>query len=107
MVLGVSKQIQEGRVALFELERFEVFEGKVRLTPHPFGRTSTASFELVEYDPSAKKAVFENMKHDFPQRLTYAHTSPDRLEIRLVGVIKGKSAGAKASLRLVSRNPTN
>lgn len=45
-------------------------------------------FELVEV--TKKGAVFQNLEHDFPTRIIYAHTKGDMLLARIEGVRDGK-----------------
>ncbi len=45
-------------------------------------------FELIEV--TSKGAVFQNLEHDFPNRIIYAHTRGDMLLARIEGVREGK-----------------
>jgi len=51
-------------------------------------RQKSASFKLVTLDST--NAVFENLKHDFPQRIIYRLVLPDSLIAEIEGSIKGK-----------------
>lgn len=85
MILSVSKAFGAGgKVSWFELERFDIKDGILRMTPYPGGRASDP-FPLVEHDAAAKKAVFANPQHDFPKRISYQQNAPDRLYIVLTG----------------------
>jgi hypothetical protein len=41
---------------------------------------------------SAKQMVFENPKHDFPQKITYRQVTPDSLVAEISGIDQGKAA---------------
>ena len=43
------------------------------------------SFPLTEYDAKGKRAVFENLAHDFPTRISYQRTAGKRLTILVSG----------------------
>src|SRR5215210_3871765 len=83
-VLSASKYTEEGKPAGFEFERFEQRGDTLTLTPFPEGMSSV-SFPLVEYNASSKLAVFENLAHDFPTRISYQRTARDRLAILVSG----------------------
>lgn len=52
-------------------------------------RQKGTSFALVSLD--SMKAVFENMKHDFPQRIIYRKISDDSLIASIEGIVKKKN----------------
>jgi hypothetical protein len=83
-VLSASKYTEEGKPAGFEFERFEQRGDTLILTPFPEGMSSV-SFPLAEYNGSSKLAVFENLAHDFPTRISYQRTARDRLTILVSG----------------------
>lgn len=47
----------------------------------------TTRFEMVELEEG--KIIFENLFHDFPQRITYTHPSKDSLWAYIDGDLKG------------------
>jgi hypothetical protein len=83
-ILSASKYTENGKPAGFEFERFEQQGDTLVLTPFPEGKSSV-SFPLTEYDPKAKRVVFENLAHDFPTRISYQRTSGNRLTILVSG----------------------
>jgi Domain of unknown function (DUF6265) len=83
-ILSASKYSENGRPAGFEFERFEQQGDTLMLTPFPEGMSSV-SFPLTEYDQKAKRAVFENLAHDFPTRISYQRAAGDRLTILVSG----------------------
>jgi hypothetical protein len=83
-ILSASKYTEDGKPAGFEFERFEQQGDSLLLTPFPEGKSSV-SFPLIEYDPKAKRAVFENLAHDFPTRISYQRVAGNRLAILVSG----------------------
>jgi hypothetical protein len=83
-VLSASKYTKEGIPAGFEFERFEEQGDSLVLTPFPEGKSSV-TFRLAELDPKGRRAVFENLAHDFPTRLSYQRVANDRLTILVSG----------------------
>jgi hypothetical protein len=83
-VLSASKYTENGNPAGFEFERFEQRGDTVLLTPFPEGKSSV-SFPLAEYDAKTRRAVFENLAHDYPTRISYQRVAKDRLTILVSG----------------------
>jgi len=83
-ILSASKYTENGKPAGFEFERFQQQGDTLVLTPFPEGKSSV-SFPLAEYDPKGKRAVFENLAHDFPTRISYQRTAGNRLTILVSG----------------------
>jgi hypothetical protein len=83
-VLSASKYTKEGVAAGFEFERFEEVDGTLVLTPFPEGKSSV-TFKLAELDPKSRRAVFENLAHDFPTRLSYQRVADNKLTILVSG----------------------
>jgi hypothetical protein len=83
-VLSASKYTENGNPAGFEFERFEQRGDTVMLTPFPEGKSSV-SFPLAEYDAKTRRAVFENLAHDFPTRISYQRLAKNRLTILVSG----------------------
>jgi len=83
-ILSATKYSEDGKPAGFEFERFEQRGDTLVVTPFPEGMSSV-SFPLAEYDGKAKRAVFENLAHDFPTRISYQRVSRNRLVILVSG----------------------
>ena len=47
----------------------------------------SVSFKLIS--DNNRSYVFENMEHDFPQRIIYSHPQPDSLHARIEGDVNG------------------
>jgi hypothetical protein len=90
VILSTSKAFRaDGKLSWLEFERFEARDGQLTVTPYPGGKASV-SFTLAEYDAAAKKAVFTNPGHDYPNRITYQRVAEDRLLLVVAG--NGKDA---------------
>ncbi len=72
MMMGMSRTLSGGRVVTTEFLSIEVYEGKLSYVARPSGQAMTA-FPLVS--ATATEAIFENLAHDFPQRIVYRKTS--------------------------------
>jgi hypothetical protein len=83
-ILSVSKYTENGAPAGFEFERFEQRGDTLLLTPFPEG-ISSVSFPLSEYVAATRRAVFENLAHDFPTHISYQRVARDRLTIIVSG----------------------
>jgi Domain of unknown function (DUF6265) len=83
-ILSASKYTEDGKPAGFEFERFQQRGDTLVLTPFPEGKSSV-DFAVAEYDPKARRAVFENLAHDFPTRISYQRSAKDRLTILVSG----------------------
>ena len=83
-ILSASKYTEEGKPVGFEFERFEQRGDTLVLTPFPEGKSSV-SFPLAEYDGQNRRAVFENLAHDFPTRISYQRVARNRLTILVSG----------------------
>jgi hypothetical protein len=87
-MLGMSRTIRAGKIVNYEFMRIDnAPDGKLAFHAQPSGKTP-ASFELSRL--SATELVFENLGHEFPQRIMYRFEAPDRL----FASIEGKRNGA-------------
>ena len=83
-ILSASKYTEEGKPSGFEFERFEQRGDTLMLTPFPEGKSSV-SFPLAEYDAQNRRAMFENLAHDFPTRISYQRVAKNHLTILVSG----------------------
>lgn len=101
VMLSAGREFKNGRCIFFDLVALIEKDGALTLVPHPNGKRSPHTFPLVTFDVSAKRAVFANPAHDFPQTFTYELTAPGRLRITLTGDQKGQAATETYDLALV------
>ena len=100
MVVSSSKEIRDGKAVMFDYEVFVEREGKIVLTPFPFGKRSK-DFPAKDFDPAKKKIVLENAAHDFPRRFTYELTKSGALHITL----EGEQGGQPMKMKLEFKRP--
>ncbi len=93
-IVSATKKIEDGKVTLFDFERFREVEGAVVLTPFPHGKASVDFKERASTPPPGGKiAIFDNPDHDFPQRIRYTLTEDGHLKIMLMAEKDGRHVG--------------
>ncbi len=86
-MLGVNRTVRASGKTEFEFLRIAKTGKGISYFASPGGRPPV-EFPMVE--SSAKRVVFDNPKHDFPQRICY-WTEPDgKLAARIEGTINGQ-----------------
>jgi hypothetical protein len=83
LLIGMTRYVRGGRVVDFEFTTIERSDSSFVMTPRPKGVKSD-SFPLK--DVADGKAVWENLKHDFPQRIIYRRGPDGSLIARIEGV---------------------
>ena len=88
-MLGMSRTVSQGRTVEHEflLLRVEA-NGEINYVAKPSGQAE-AAFKLVR--AGATEAVFENLQHDFPQRIIYTLKEEGRLTAAIEGTKNGKT----------------
>lgn len=100
VMLGMSRTVRGGKVVEYEfLEIREVSPGRLGYVAHP-SRQAEATFPLLR--SGTGEVVFENLSHDFPQRILYRLAEPGRLIARIEGEQGGKSRGIDYPMRRVA-----
>ena len=84
-MLGVSRTVSRGKMSAFEFLRVIERDGGLVYIAQPGGRPPT-EFALKELSP--RRAVFENPRHDSPQRIMYELSAEGRLSAS-IGYAKG------------------
>jgi Domain of unknown function (DUF6265) len=90
-LIGMHKDVQGGRMVGFEYIRIEktAAEGLVYVASPRGG--ATTRFKMVEL--SARRVVFANPGHDFPQRILYWLDERGALHARIEGRVQGVVRG--------------
>jgi uncharacterized protein YciI len=100
MMLGMSRMLREGRVLNHEAIRIELdSDGVPVYVPKPSGQAE-ARFRLQS--DAEGKLVFENLKHDFPQRIIYQPTAEGGMLARIEGERNGKLRAVDFPMRRAS-----
>ena len=86
VMLGLHRDVAPGKPAFFEFLRIIEREGVVVYVASPMGSGAT-EFTLAKIEVNF--VVFENLEHDYPQRIVYRRDG-DRLTARIEGEIDGK-----------------
>ncbi len=85
---GKSTMKKNGKITLQEKMIIEQdSSGAIFYRVTPAGKR-TASFKLIKAGPTT--FIFENKKHDFPQRIIYERVGEDSLMASIEGMVKGK-----------------
>jgi hypothetical protein len=82
MMIGMTRYVRGGRVVDFEFTTVSRTDSSFVMTPHPKGVKSDP-FPLKEVADG--RAVWENLKHDFPQRIIYRSGADGSLIARIEG----------------------
>ena len=90
MMTGLSQFWREGRIVDWEFHRLDASADGPVLTPHPRGAASV-SFRPADIQPD--RIVWQNLEHDFPQRIIYERVAVDSLVVR---VEAGEGADARS-----------
>jgi hypothetical protein len=96
-LLGVHRDVKGGRTVSFEFLRIEASAHGLVYHASPQGRPPTP-FRAVE--TGARRVVFENREHDFPQRILYWRTG-DTLHARIEGPRNGRTHAREWTWRRV------
>jgi hypothetical protein len=86
-MLGAGRTVRNGRLVEYELVLVREDGERLAYEAHPSGQPS-AVFLSKEVTPS--RVVFENLEHDFPQRVGYELSGTDGLEAWIEGTAGGK-----------------
>ncbi len=90
-MLGMSRTVAAGRIAEHEYMQIRVQEGRLVYIAQPSSQTRT-TFTAVS--ATEREAVFENLAHDFPQRVIYRKGEGGAtLQARIEGMRGGQLRG--------------
>ena len=99
-MLGMSRTVKGGKTVAHEFLQIRESEpGKLAFIAMPSGQP-TATFAALE--TSTNHVVFENLAHDFPQRVIYRRDGDAILNARIEGTMKGKAKGIDFPMRRTS-----
>jgi len=91
VMLGMGRTVANGNVREYEFTQIrEEKDGEIYYVAKPSGQPE-ASFKLVKLQN--KEVVFENLEHDFPQRVIYRRQADGSLFARVEGTVKGQMRG--------------
>jgi hypothetical protein len=96
VMLGLHRDVFSDQPPFFEYLRIEQRGSSVVYVASPRGADAT-EFALVSADLT--QAVFENLEHDFPQRIIYRRAG-DLLIVRIEGDVSGEPKSRQWEWRL-------
>ena len=89
-MLGMSRMVAGGKTVEYEFIRIAVVDGMLAYIARPSGQAE-ATFPLKSLDDGV--VVFENLSHDFPQRIIYRRNADASITARIEGTVKGEARG--------------
>jgi len=99
-MLGLGRTVKDNRTVTFEFMQFREENGSLFFLPQPQGGAQVR-FSLKEFTPA--KLTFENLTHDFPQRVSYERKS-NLLLASIEGTEKGKFKRNEFQMKKVACN---
>jgi len=88
VMLGLGRTLRDGKLRDHEFVRIVEADGSLAYVAAPSGQDK-ATFPLKSLTPD--EAVFEDLAHDFPQRVIYRRLGPDAVTGRIEGQIGGQA----------------
>lgn len=87
ILLGIARTTRGDE--LVDIEQMHIFAraGNLVFSARPSGQ---APAEFTEVELRESLVVFENLTHDFPQRISYRRTTADSLVARIEGTTGGR-----------------
>jgi hypothetical protein len=99
-MLGMSRTVKNGKTIAHEFIQLRENEaGEVHYIAKPSGQAE-ASFKLAR--AGEREAIFENLQHDFPQRIIYRLEANGSLHARVEGVSNGQLKGVDFPMKRVN-----
>ena len=89
-MLGMSRTVKAGKMTGYEFLRIVRDDVSVKYVSRPSQNSSDTDFRLLKQ--SVNEVIFENLQHDFPQRIIYRRDG-DKLNARIEGPSGGKTIG--------------
>jgi Domain of unknown function (DUF6265) len=87
-MLGMGRTVRGSKLVEYELVLIKEQEGRLAYEAHPSGQPTATFMATTATDTSV---VFENPRHDFPQRVGYRRHGADALDAWVEGQADGKS----------------
>ena len=86
-MLGMSRTIRGGKTTSYELVVLKEQDGRLAYEAHPSGQPSAV---FLAREVADSMVVFENLQHDFPQRVGYRRSGADALSAWAEGTNNGQ-----------------
>lgn len=99
-MLGASRTVKGGKTVFHEFMLIQPNEqGALVFTALVEGQAAT---DFVAVPGTQGELVFENLAHDFPQRVMYRPVGPDRLAARIEGMDSGTLRGVDYPMQRIA-----
>lgn len=99
LVLGTSQTIKGTKSVGFEFLRIVDNGHGPMYVARPHSAKEETPFAMVS--AGENEVTFENLKHDFPQRIIYRLAKPDALNARIEGTVNGQLKGIDIPMKRV------
>jgi hypothetical protein len=99
LMLGTSQTVKAGKSVSFEFLRIVNNGHGLTYVAQPSDAKAPTAFAAIKV--TATEIVFENAKHDFPQRIIYRSEKPDSLFARIEGMQGEKLQGMDFPMKRV------
>ena len=94
IMIGKSYRIQNGDTTVLEIVQLKVLNNKLVYAPVVSGQNEgnevLFTYSMALSDSAARRFVFENLEHDYPQRIIYYWKDAESLLARVEGIVDGK-----------------
>lgn len=98
-MLGMSRTLSKGRIVEYEFLQIRAEGGRLVYIAKPSGQPE-ASFTAKTI--GTRDVVFENLSHDFPQRIIYRLQPDGSIAARIEGTANGTPRGIDFPMRRVA-----
>lgn len=98
-MFGLGRTLKDGEEVFVEYLRIAAEVEGVVYYAAPQGRLPATPFRAVEYGPG--RAVFENLEHDYPQRIIYELQFGGAIKARIEGEVDGEMKSSEWILRRI------
>ena len=98
-MIGVGRTVRDNTLRDYELVLLTEKDGRLAYEAHPAGQATNTFMSSLIADTAV---IFEDPKHDFPQRVGYVRRGPDSLVAWIDGVASGASRRAEFPYRRVA-----
>ena len=89
-MLGMSRTVSGDKTVEYEFLRIAIVNGALTYVARPSGQAE-AAFPVKSLEDGV--VVFENLSHDFPQRIIYRRNADATVTARIEGTVKGETRG--------------
>lgn len=98
-LIGMSRTVSGGKTVAWEFIRIVTDADGISYVAKPNTNKEETVFKIAK--SSAGELVFENLAHDFPQRISYRNSGADALSARIEGTKNGKLSGMDIPMKRV------